>query len=161
MLFDKGINAFAAISAVAGLDWVAMVAEMNASSLSGKIAVDIKDSGMAWGNAIGRLLMDSANKSGPQRLGPTNGKGVLCEAVEISIIDSGGAMSTLKVVASRIMTLHVANARRQTKSMAQATHNVSDLGFGPDMDVIAFVHDVHRFGLRMRRGDTNGGRTNI
>ena len=40
---------------------------MNALTLSGTIAVDVEDFSMAWGNAIGRLLTDFANKSGPQR----------------------------------------------------------------------------------------------
>ena len=66
-------------------------------------------------------------------------------------------MNTLKVVASRIMTLQVANAGGRTKSKAQAIRNVGGLGFGPNMAVVAFVHAVHRFGLRMKRGDTNGG----
>lgn len=67
VLFYQDIDAFATVSAVADLDGVAMVAQMNAGTLSGKIAVDIEDSGMAWGNAIGWLLIDCANKNGPQR----------------------------------------------------------------------------------------------
>ena len=42
--------------------------------------------------------------------GTTNGKRLLCEAVEINIIDQGGAMSTLEVIAKRILALEVANA---------------------------------------------------
>jgi hypothetical protein len=37
-----------------------MVAHMNARTLSGIIAVDVDDFGMAWGNALGRLLTNSA-----------------------------------------------------------------------------------------------------
>ena len=62
-------------------------------------------------------------------------------------------MSTLKVVASRIMTLQVANAGGRTKSKAQVISNVGGLGFGPDMVVKAFVHVVHGLGLRMRGRD--------
>jgi hypothetical protein len=153
VLLDKGVDAFATVSTVADLDRVGMVTEMNAGTLSGTTAVDVEDFGMAWSNALGRLLTDPANKSGPQRYRATNGKGLLCEAVEISIIDSGGAMSTLKVVASRIMTLQVANAGRRTKSKAQVIGNVGGLGFGPDMAVEAFVHAVHGLGLRMRGRD--------
>ena len=65
-------------------------------------------------------------------------------------------MNTLKVVTSRIMTLQVANAGGQIKSKTQTIRNVGGLGFGPDMAVVAFVHAIHRFGLRMRRGYTNG-----
>ena len=110
VLLVQGVDALAAISTVADLDWVAMVAQMNARTLSGIIAMDVEDFGMAWGNAIGRLLIDSANQSGARKQRATNGKRLLCKAVEISIIESGATMSTLKVVASRIMALEVANA---------------------------------------------------
>jgi hypothetical protein len=53
VLLDKGVNALATISAVANLDRVSMVAQMNARTLSGIIAVDVEDFGMAWGNALG------------------------------------------------------------------------------------------------------------
>ena len=59
-------------------------------------------------------------------------------------------MSTLKIVTRRIMTLQVANAGGRTKSKAKVIGNVGGLGFGPDMAVVAFIHAVHRFGLRMR-----------
>ena len=59
-------------------------------------------------------------------------------------------MSTLKVVASRIMTLQVANVGGRTKNKAQVIGNVGGLGFGLDMAIEAFVHTVHGFGLRMR-----------
>ena len=42
MLLDRGINAFVAISAVADLDGVAMIAQMNARTFSGVIAVDVE-----------------------------------------------------------------------------------------------------------------------
>jgi hypothetical protein len=61
VLLDKGVDALATISAVANLDWVPMVAQMNARTLSGIIAVDVEDFSMAWGNALGRLFTDSAN----------------------------------------------------------------------------------------------------
>jgi hypothetical protein len=88
-----------AISAVADLDRVAVVAKMNARTLSGVIAMDVEDFGVAWSNARGRLFTNSAHESGAQRQGTTKGKGILCEVVEISIIDKGGAMSTLDVIA--------------------------------------------------------------
>ena len=62
-------------------------------------------------------------------------------------------MSTLKVVASRIMTLQVANAGGRTKNKAQVIGNVGGLGFRPDMAVEAFIHVVHGLGLRMRGQD--------
>jgi hypothetical protein len=59
-------------------------------------------------------------------------------------------MSTLKVVASRIMALEVANVGGRSKNKAQDIGNVGGLGFGPDMAVVAFIHAVHGFGLRIR-----------
>jgi hypothetical protein len=59
-------------------------------------------------------------------------------------------MNTLKVVASRIMTLDVANVGGRSNCKAQDIGNVGGLGFGPDMAVEAFIHAVHGFGLRMR-----------
>ena len=56
VLIDKGVNALATIYAVADLDRVAMVTQMNARTLNGTIAVDVEDFGMAWDNALGRLL---------------------------------------------------------------------------------------------------------
>jgi hypothetical protein len=61
VLLDKGVDALAAISAIANLDWVAMITKMNARTLSGVIAVDVEDFGVAWGNARGKLLTDSAH----------------------------------------------------------------------------------------------------
>jgi hypothetical protein len=58
-------------------------------------------------------------------------------------------MSTLEVVASRIMALEVANAGGRLKSKAYVIGNVGGLGFGPDMAVVAFIHAVHGFGLRI------------
>jgi hypothetical protein len=54
----------------------------------------------------------------PKGKGPPTGEGLLCEAVKISIIDSGGAMRTLEEVAIRIMALEVANAGGRSKSKA-------------------------------------------
>lgn len=150
VLLDKGDDALAAISAIADLDWVVMVAEVNARTLSGVTAVDIKIFGVARGNAGGRLLTDSAHKSGAQREGTTNGKGFLGEAVKISIIDGRDAMSTLEVIATGILALEVANTRRGAKSKAHVIGDIGGLGFGPNMAVVAFVHALHGFGLRMR-----------
>ena len=55
--------------------------------------------------------------SGAQRQGTTNRKGLLREADKISIIDRGGAMSTLEVVAMRIMALEVAKQKARPKSL--------------------------------------------
>ena len=60
VLLDKGVVALATIFAVADLDRVVMVAEMNARMLSGGIAVDVEDFGVAWGNARGRLFTNFA-----------------------------------------------------------------------------------------------------
>ena len=78
--------------------------------------MDVEDFGMAWYDAPGRHLTDTAHKSRSQREGTTNEKGLICEAVEISVIDRVGAMSTLEVVAMRILALEVTNAGGQTKS---------------------------------------------
>ena len=61
VLLDEGVDALAAISAIANLDGVMMVAQMNACTLSGVIAVDVEDFGMTWCNAFGRLLTDPAH----------------------------------------------------------------------------------------------------
>jgi hypothetical protein len=123
---------------------------MNARTLSGIIAVDVEDFGVAWGNARGRLLTDYAHYSGTHRQGTTNGKRLHCETVEIIIIGVGGAMSTLEVIAKKILALEVANPTGGLKSRAQVIGDIGGLGFGPNMTVIAFVYAVHGFGLRMR-----------
>jgi hypothetical protein len=87
----------------------------------------------------------------------TNGEGLLGEAIKISIIDKRRPMSTLKVVASRIMALKVANAGGRSKSKAQDIGNVGGLGFGPDVAVVTFIHSVHGLGLSMRGRGTNWG----
>jgi hypothetical protein len=91
---------------------------MNAGALSGVVAMDVEDFGVTWCNANGRLLADPAHKSGAGRHGTTYGKGLLGEAVEINIIDRGGPMSTLEVIALRILALEVANASGGAKSKA-------------------------------------------
>ena len=161
VLLDKGVDALATVSAVADLDRVVMVTEMNAGTLSGIHCHGRRRFWHGIEQCIWRLFTDPANKSGLRMAQCQNGKGIFSEAVEISIIDSGGAMSTLKVIASRILTLEVANAGRRTKSKAQVIGNVGGLGLGPNMAVIAFVHAVHRLGLRMRGRDAYWGRTNI
>ena len=50
VLLDEVVNVFVAIHAVANLDGVTMIAQMNASSLSGVIAVDVDI--LAWHNAM-------------------------------------------------------------------------------------------------------------
>ena len=47
VLLDEGVAALAAIPAVANVDGVTIIAQMNAGSLSGVIAVDIEYFGMA------------------------------------------------------------------------------------------------------------------
>ena len=59
-------------------------------------------------------------------------------------------MSTLEVVAMRILALEVANAHGGAKNKAYVISNVGGQGFGPDMANVAFVHAVHEFGLCMR-----------
>jgi hypothetical protein len=81
----------------------------------------------------------------------------LCEAVEISIIDRGGAVSTLEVIAMRILALEVANASGGAKNKAYVIVDIGGLGVGPNMAVIAFVHAVHGFGLRMKGRDAYRG----
>lgn len=56
MVLDEGVNVHVVISAVANLDEVPMVAQMNGRTLSGVIAVEIEDLGVAWCNAPRRLL---------------------------------------------------------------------------------------------------------
>jgi hypothetical protein len=51
----------AAIFAVADLDGVAMVAQMNARTLSGVIVMNVEDFGVAWWNACQRFLTDFAH----------------------------------------------------------------------------------------------------
>jgi hypothetical protein len=56
VLLDEGVDALAAMPAVANLDEVTMIAKMNARPLSGNIVVDVEDFGNAWCNALGRLF---------------------------------------------------------------------------------------------------------
>src|ERR1700738_2592272 len=46
VLLDEGVDALLAISAIANLDGMMMVAQMDTGMLSGGIAVDVEDSGM-------------------------------------------------------------------------------------------------------------------
>jgi hypothetical protein len=62
-------------------------------------------------------------------------------------------MSTLEVLAKRILTFEVANTRGRAKNKIHVIGDIGVLGFGPNMTVIAFVHAVHGFGLRMRGRD--------
>ena len=55
------VDALAVVSAIANLDGVPMVAQMNARKLSGVIVVDVEDFGVAWSNAPGRLLTDTTH----------------------------------------------------------------------------------------------------
>ena len=87
VLLDEGVDALAAISAVADLDRVAIVTKRNACTQSGVIAVDVEDFGMARCNAHRGLLKDPAHKNRAQRQGTTHGKGLLCEAIEFNIIE--------------------------------------------------------------------------
>lgn len=48
----------------------------------------------------------------------TNGKKLIGEAIEFNIIDQGGTMSTLEVVAIRILALEVANTSGGEKNKA-------------------------------------------
>ena len=59
-------------------------------------------------------------------------------------------MSMLEVIALRILALEVANACGGAKNKAYVIVDHGGLGLGPNTAVIAFVHAVHRFGLRMR-----------
>ena len=61
VLLDEGVDALAAIPAIADLDGVTIIAKMNARLLSGIVAVDVEDFGNAWCNALGRLLADLAH----------------------------------------------------------------------------------------------------
>ncbi len=155
VLLEEGVDALATISAVANFDRMRMVAKMNAGTLSGVIAMDVEDSGMTGCNAFGRLLTNPAHESGMQRRGTTNLEGLLGESIKISVIHIGGPMSTLEVIAVRIWTLEVANAKGGAKREANDIGDIGGLGLGPNMAVIAFVHAVHRFGLRMRGRDRN------
>jgi hypothetical protein len=70
-------------------------------------------------------------------------------------------MSTLEVIALRILALEVANASGGTKRKVHGIGDIGCLGLGPNMAIIAFVHAVHGFGLCIKGRDTNrgGGRT--
>jgi hypothetical protein len=59
-------------------------------------------------------------------------------------------MSTLEVIAKRILALEVANTNGRAKNKAYIIADIGGLGLGPNMAVILFVHAVHGFGLRMR-----------
>ena len=61
VLLDEGVDALLAISAIANLDGMMMVAEMDTGTLSGVIAMDVEDSGVTRCNALGRLLTNPAH----------------------------------------------------------------------------------------------------
>ena len=58
---DEDVDALAAKSVVANLHGVPMIAHMSTRILSGVIAVNVEDFGMACSNAPGRLLADSTH----------------------------------------------------------------------------------------------------
>jgi hypothetical protein len=66
-------------------------------------------------------------------------------------------MSTLEVITLRILALEVANISGRARRKAHGIGNIGCLGLGPNMAVIAFVHAIHGFGLRMRGRDINWG----
>ena len=61
VLLQEGVDALATISAVPNFDGMKMVSKMNACTLSGDIAMDVKDFGMTWSNAFRRLLTNPAH----------------------------------------------------------------------------------------------------
>lgn len=61
MLLDEGVHMFAAISIIADVDGVTMVAKMNACPLSGIFVVDVEGFGNAWCNALGRFNANLAH----------------------------------------------------------------------------------------------------
>jgi hypothetical protein len=61
VLLEEGVDALATISAVPNFDGMKMVSKMNACTLSGNIAMDVKDFGMTWSNAFRRLLANPAH----------------------------------------------------------------------------------------------------
>ena len=77
MLLQEGVDALATISAVANLDMVAMITEMNAITLSGTIAVDVEDFGIAWHGAmhLGGSLQILQIRVDPIGKGPPTVKG--------------------------------------------------------------------------------------
>jgi hypothetical protein len=92
VLLDDGVDALETFSTIADLDGVAMVAHMNARTLSGVIAIDVEDFGVAWCNARGSFLQILHIRREPKDKGPPTGNdSLLCEAVEIIFIDRGGA----------------------------------------------------------------------
>ena len=65
-----------------------------------------------------------------QRQGTTNGEGLFGEAIKIYIIDHGGPMSTLEVIALRILALEVAYASGGAKNKARVIGDIGGLGLG-------------------------------
>ena len=53
VLLKEGVDALVAISAIANLDGMTMVAHMNTNMLSGVIGVDVENFGVTWCNAFG------------------------------------------------------------------------------------------------------------
>ena len=52
-------------------------------------------------------------------------------------------MSTLEVIALRILALEVPNVSGGTLNKAHVIGDIGGLGFGPNMAVMAFVHAIH------------------
>jgi hypothetical protein len=61
VLFHEGVDTLVAIIAIADLDVVTMVANMNACPLNGIVVVGVEDFGNVWYNAFGKLLADLAH----------------------------------------------------------------------------------------------------
>ena len=70
-------------------------------------------------------------------------------------------MNTLEVVIMRILAHEVANTCGGAKNKAYIVSYVGGLVLGPDMVVVALVHAVHEFGLRMRGQNDNAVRKYI
>ena len=111
MLLDECNNLLATLPIIANLNRMAVMTKMNASPLTHVISMDVEDPSAVQCHLLGGLLANLANKNGSRRQGSSNMKGLFCDAFEIHIIIGRSSMSTIKVLAMRILTAEVTNTR--------------------------------------------------
>ena len=117
--------------------------------------MDIKDLGITCNNTPRRLVANLPNKTRSRRQWPSNGKWLLCKAIELHIIIRS-LTSMLKVLAMKILAMKVANTDGGSKGKVKVVADVGRHNLGPEMAIVPLVHAEHGFGIGMRCGSTHG-----
>lgn len=127
MVLNQRVDPFATISTIAKFDEMPMDAKMNACTLGGVFAKDAENLRVTKCKASQRFLANLVYKDKGRRLRTSDGKGVFSEAIKFYVVDSRGAMYTLKVFAFEILTLEVTNASggAESKTKVSLVHTCS------------------------------------